>query len=89
MVISFLPENFRVFLKRAENPTQFELSLEELPHLYSNPAIWEKVVRELARNIALLVNSLNMSMVNVFGTFVLDGPKMKEIIREEIQTNWL
>jgi len=85
----FSAGEFQSVFKRAENPTQFELSLEELPHLYSNPAVWEKVVRELARNIALLVNSLNISMVNVFGTFILDGPKMKEIIRAEIQANWL
>ena len=57
--------------------------------VYTDPAIWEQVVRELSRNIALLVNSMNMSMVNVFGTFILDGEKMKDIILEEIQANWL
>ena len=85
----FSAGEFQSVFKRENNPTQFALDLDELTRLYSDPLIWEKVVREMARNTALLVNSLNMSMVKIFGTFILDGERMKELFWEEIQENWL
>jgi hypothetical protein len=85
----FSAGEFQSVFKIHDNPSQFNLSIDELSQLHTDRVTWEKVVRELGRNIALLVNSMNMSMVNIFGTFVLDGEKMKEILREEIQTNWL
>ncbi len=85
----FSAGEFQSVFKRENNPTQFALSLEELNALYTDNRVWEQVVREMGRNIALLVNTLNMSMVKIFGTFVLDGNRMREIFWEEIQDNWL
>ncbi len=84
----FSAGEFQSVFKVQTNPTQFDLPTQELLTMYTDTEIWERTVQELSRNVALLVNVLNISLVKVFGNFVLDAPRFQSILYEEIQVNW-
>lgn len=86
---NFSAGEFQSVFKFTENPTQFDIPIPELPDLYTKQELWERIARELSRNVSLLVNVLNISMVKVYGNFVIDSQRMKDIMKEEIRWNWL
>jgi predicted NBD/HSP70 family sugar kinase len=80
---------FQSVFKRDENPSQFDMTLKEVSSLRDDEELWRRVMGELARNIALLVNVLNITLIRVFGDFIRDPEYLGKILREEIDQNWL
>ncbi|MEW6405330.1 MAG: ROK family transcriptional regulator [Chloroflexota bacterium] len=61
----------------------------ELALLRVDPGVQERFGRELGRNLALLVNVLNLTRVFVGGSIEELGSALLDRIREEVKNNWL
>jgi predicted NBD/HSP70 family sugar kinase len=68
---------------------QFSISDDEAATLPDNRPVLETVLRELAYNISLLVNSLDTTQIIVAGDLSRYLDDFEPILREEIQKNWL
>ncbi len=76
-----------VFLKKTGGG-QFSLNLQEESRIDKDPRVLEKFVRELSKNIALFVNSFNLSQVFLGGDIENYQDIVSKILQEEIQNNW-
>lgn len=76
-----------VFLNQAGRG-QFSMDLEEDSRIDKDPLVLEKFVRELSKNIALLVNSFNLSQVFLGGDIEKYQVMVHKVLQEEIQSNW-
>lgn len=56
--------------------------------LPDNKAIMEQYITELSRNIALIVNTFNMSQVFIGGDTQMFKELLPEILKKEIRANW-
>ncbi len=84
----FSAGEFQSLYKSAANPSQFDLTIPEISDFQDDEKIMKKVLRELSRNISLLVNTLNISLVYFEGNIVDTAFMLKPILRDEIQRNW-
>ena len=85
----FSAGEFQSVFKTIESPTQFNLPLERLPDLRRDKRLWRKLMTEVARNLSLLVNVLNVTSVIVFGDFARYPEPLVDLLWQEIQVNWL
>jgi len=67
---------------------QFSVTDEEMDRSLTDPVIEERIARELSRNAALLVNTLNLDRVYVSWPRQEMVPRVVEVLRDEIQRNW-
>lgn len=84
----FSAGEFQSILKRTHNPTQFNLPEDRIGDIATDRNLWKKIVSELSQNISLLVNVLNITLIKVFGDFVLDRDLLIETMTQEIEFNW-
>jgi len=67
---------------------QFSLSDVELAAIFENPLLGERFLAELCSQVAIIVNTLNLSHVFLGGSFEMLGSRVKEIMEREIRKNW-
>lgn len=80
---------FRSAFCEGRGELQFSLSKEELSRFDSDPAILERVSDELARNMAMFVNTMDFDRVYVGGNIEglpVDFPAM---LRRRLEENWM
>ncbi|GAB6090208.1 ROK family transcriptional regulator [Spirochaeta dissipatitropha] len=78
---------FRSLFRSGEYINQFSVSDQEAECYEDDPHIFEKIARELSRNIALIVNMLNLDTV-ILGGRIEFHPEILNIMQEEIDRNW-
>ncbi len=79
---------FRSALRGDGSLGQFSLSPEEASRIEEDPLVLERFLRELSRNIALLVNTFNMGDVFLGGQIERYRDRIAAILTEEIQLAW-
>jgi predicted NBD/HSP70 family sugar kinase len=79
---------FRSVMRLDASPGQFSLSPEEAARVEEDPLVLERFLRELSKNIALLVNTFNMADVFLGGHIERYRDRTAAILQEEIQRNW-
>lgn len=85
---NFSAGEFQSLGKSQENPSQFNVSPEEAEIITTNEIILRNVLRELANNISLLVNTMNITQLYIEGDLVKTEMIFRPILRDEIQRNW-
>lgn len=85
---NFSAGEFQSLYKSETNPSQFDLEPDESSRINEDEDVQKKVLRELSRNLSLLVNTLNISHVYFEGNIVETQFMLKPILRDEIQRNW-
>jgi len=80
---------FRSVLCTADDDIQVSLSREELGRVLSDPSVFDRFAVELARNIAMLVNTLDFSRVFIGGDIESCGFDFCRILEDAIDANWL
>lgn len=84
----FSAGEFRSVFRARGDQGQFSLSPEETFRIEEDPAVFSRFVRELARNIAMLVNTLNLTHVFLGGDIERYEREIQPVLAEEIQFNW-
>lgn len=79
---------FRSILRRPEHEGQFSLSREDSARIEHDPLVMDNFIRELARHVALFVNTFDLSQVFLGGSIDWRRHRVREILYEEIQRNW-
>jgi hypothetical protein len=77
-----------IFKEGPGQRNQFSVTDEQMTAALVDAALEEQIARELSRNAALLVNSLNLNRVFVSWPRQEMQQKVVEILRHEIQHNW-
>ncbi len=85
---AFSAGEFRSVFRTREHPGQFSLSRDEVAVVDTDPTVRSKFIRELSRNIALLVNTFNLNSVFLGGDIERYQSEVNQILREEIEVNW-
>lgn len=86
---NYFAGEFRSVLCTENNGIQVSCSKEELSQILRNPSVLEKFVTELARNIAMLVNTLDCDSVFIGGDIEDSGLDFCQILEKAIQDNWM
>jgi len=85
----FSAGEFQSILKEGNlQRNQFSVTDEEMDQSLDDPRIEERIARELSRNAALLVNTLNLDKVFVSWPREERIGRVVEILQDEIQQNW-
>jgi predicted NBD/HSP70 family sugar kinase len=79
---------FRSVFRSSDNRGQVSLSDHEARVVDTDTAVTRKFIRELSKNIALLVNTFNLEIVFLGGDIEKYQSEVKEILTEEIRSNW-
>jgi predicted NBD/HSP70 family sugar kinase len=85
---SFTAGEFKSLFWKPPNKGQFSLTDEELLRVEKDRELFIRFTRELSMNIALLVNTFNLSHVFLGGSIEKFQSDIIPILREEIQKNW-
>ncbi len=85
---SFSAGEFRSVLCTPESRGQFSLSDEEANRVVDAPDILCRFIRELALNVAMLVNTFNLDHVFLGGDIERYREQVAPVLAEEIQRNW-
>jgi predicted NBD/HSP70 family sugar kinase len=85
----FYGGEFRSVFWNGRNMGQLSLPLSEARHIGTDREIQTKFSRELAKNIALFVNTLNLNQVFVGGDLQSYQIPFDQILIEEIRNNWV
>jgi predicted NBD/HSP70 family sugar kinase len=80
---------FRSAFCDGRGEVQFSQGKEELSRLSQEPAILERVADELARNMALLINTMDFESVYVGGDIEEFGIDFPSILRRRLEENWM
>lgn len=74
-----------------DGPGELQLSLpkEELSRLGSDKAVLEHATDELARNMAMFVNTMDFDRVYIGGDIEALGVDLPAILRRRLQENWM
>lgn len=82
---------FSSVLRGAEAGQSFQFSLahEQMDKAFEDPDIHARLVEELGRNVAMLVNFLNLKAVYVAWPASGDAEKARQAITRLIASNWL
>ncbi|TVR74115.1 MAG: ROK family protein [Spirochaetaceae bacterium] len=83
----FSSGEFQSVFRSGEHLNQFDITDREAGIYEEDEALFRKVARELSRNIAFLVNMLNLKEV-VLGGRIEYHPEILEVMQEEINRNW-
>ncbi|GAB1482051.1 ROK family transcriptional regulator [Treponema sp.] len=85
----FTAGEFRSAFWTEGNRTQFSIPEADIVNVVNDPSLMERFVRELSKNLAVLINTFDLNQVFVGGTienFDVDFPR---ILKEEIKKNWM
>lgn len=87
---SFTVGEFRSLLFDTERPgrSQFSISDEEAERLPNDKAVLDRVFYEIAYNISLLANTLDITRIVIAGDFVNFADLLKHHLETEIAKNW-
>lgn len=66
----------------------FSMTDIDVEKIEKDPRLMEDIIRELARNMALIVNILNLGAVIIGGNFEDYQELIKKVLMEEIESNW-
>jgi predicted NBD/HSP70 family sugar kinase len=80
---------FRSVMCTKDDGSQVSLSKEELSQILKDPLVFKRLAMELARNIAMLVNTLDFSRVFIGGDIESCGSDFFHILEDEIKKNWM
>jgi len=80
---------FRSVMCTQDDDSQVSISREQLSLILQDPAIFKQFAVELAKNIAMLVNTLDFSRVFIGGDIESCGSDFFHILEDEIQKNWM
>ena len=84
----FSAGEFMSVFRSPQNQGQFSLSRDEVVVVDTDETVRRKFIRELSRNIALMVNTFNLSMVFLGGDIEKFQTEVTGILQEEIERNW-
>jgi predicted NBD/HSP70 family sugar kinase len=79
---------FRSIFCTPECMGQFSLSDKEAFRIEEDPEVLHRFIRELAKNIAMMVNTFNFSHVFLGGDIERYKKEVQGVLSEEIETNW-
>jgi predicted NBD/HSP70 family sugar kinase len=79
---------FRSVLCTPECSGQFALTDEEAARIEEDPQALNRFVRELSKNVAMIVNTFNLSHVFLGGNIERYKREVQSALQEEIQRNW-
>lgn len=87
---SFTAGEFKSLLYREETPgrSQFSISDEEAARLPGDTAVLEQVFREIAYNVSLLVNTLDITRIVIAGDFARFTDLLSSSLHKAINRNW-
>jgi len=86
---NFTAGEFRSAYWTEGNKAQFSIPAEEIKHITKKPQLLERLTRELARNVALFVNTFNLNKVFIGGDIEACELDVPAIFAEEIRHNWM
>ncbi|AEJ18516.1 ROK family transcriptional regulator [Gracilinema caldarium] len=86
---NFTAGEFRSAYWTEGNRAQFSIPYEEIITVTRNPHVLERFTRELARNVALFVNTFNLNKVFIGGDIEACNLDVPAIFTEEIRHNWM
>jgi predicted NBD/HSP70 family sugar kinase len=79
---------FRSVLCTPECKGQFSLADVEAARLEDDPQVLHRFIQELSRNVAMMVNTFNLSHVFLGGDIERYKREVQGVLHEEIQRNW-
>jgi len=79
---------FRSVFCGPECKGQFSFTDEEAFRIEEDPEILQRFIRELSKNIALMVNTFNHSHVFLGGDIERHKKEIQPVLKEAIQSNW-
>jgi len=79
---------FRSIFCTPECMGQFSLSDEEAFRIEEDPEVLHRFIRELAKNVAMMVNTFNLSHVFLGGDIERYKKEVQGVLSEEIEKNW-
>jgi len=85
----FYAGEFRSVLCDRADDLQFSLSRDELSRIFTDKSILEKFSNELAKNIAMLANTMNFSRVFIGGDMESVEFDFCELLKRKINENWI
>ena len=85
---NFTSGEFRSVFWDGQSSGQFSLTDDEAARVYTDEGLRKKFFRELAKNVALIINVMNLDHLFIGGDFLNSGAELEAILHEEIQQNW-
>ena len=79
---------FRSVFSPAEKSSQFSISRTDSFRVAEDPALFSRFSEELSTNIALLVNTFDLSHIFVDGNIETGVPTLIRAVEDAIQRNW-
>jgi predicted NBD/HSP70 family sugar kinase len=79
---------FRSIFCTSENKGQFSLTEKEASRVEENPEVRHRFIRELAKNVAMMVNTFNLHHVFLGGDIERYKREVHLVLTEEIERNW-
>jgi len=79
---------FRSVFRTTETRSQFSLPDDTMRLAASDEGAFREVAREIGRNVALLVNTLDLSHVFIGGSIERHRSILVPVIQEEVSRNW-
>lgn len=84
----FSAGEFMSILRARDRPSQFSADWEVVSAARDDPARFAEIARELALNVAMLVNTLNLTRVVVCGGFARHADILLAEVAAAIRRNW-
>lgn len=84
----FSAGEFRSILYRMGTVNQFSVTDAEARRFLQDPELDTRLIDELARHIAFLVNALNLRKIVIGGPIEILAEELTAAIREHVQRNW-
>lgn len=79
---------FRSILRSARHSGQFSLDEAEVSIVDTDASVRSKFIRELSRNLALLVNTFNLDAVVLGGDIERYQTEVTSVLTDELERNW-
>lgn len=76
-------------MKATKDTGQFTIPCEALRSIPENTAVLRDAYRELAENLAFLVNCLDLTKIVFAGDFSDKPENLRELVEEAVQRNWM
>ncbi|TVQ24900.1 MAG: ROK family protein [Spirochaetaceae bacterium] len=85
---NFTAGEFRSAFYDGQGTGQFSLTDAEAAQVATDPEIRERFFRELARNVAVIINVMNLDHLFIGGDILAYQGEVETLFDEEIQRNW-
>ncbi len=79
---------FRSVLCTDSSKGQFSLGDKEVFRIEEDPEILHRFIRELSKNIAMMINTFNLSHVFLGGDIERYKKEVQSVLSEEVEKNW-